>query len=135
MSKWTIIKKLYIDKGIKIFPVAPNNKTPLIDNWLNDCSSDYMQILYWYENCKDCNIGIPATPNDLFILDLDVHDVNKNGIENFNNLLNRLYEDSLGFVVDLYDICDTLMQKTPSGGLHIIYKTDDDLKKVLNSSN
>ena len=32
MNKWKFIKENYIDKGIKIFPVIPNGKTPMIEN-------------------------------------------------------------------------------------------------------
>ena len=133
MSNWNVIKKLYIDNKIKIFPVSPNGKTPLIEDWLNECSCDYMQVLYWYENCPDCNWGVPATPNDLFILDLDVHDIEKNGVDNFRLMLTNIFDIRIDF--ELEDICDTLMQETPSGGRHIVYRSDEELKNVLNSSN
>ena len=93
MSKWEFIKENYIDKGLKIFPVTPNGKTPLIDNWQNDCSCDYFQVLYWYNTCKDCNWGLPATQNNIFILDLDRHDPNKDGVENFAKLVDKLLTD------------------------------------------
>lgn len=133
MSNWETIKKLYIDNNIKIFPVVENGKTPLISDWLNECSSDYFQNLYWYTNSKNCNFGLPATPNNLFILDLDVHDENKNGIESFKRLLSDVF--NFPFDVDINDVCATLIQQTPSGGIHIIYKSDDELKDVLNGAN
>ena len=133
MTKWEFIKSHYIDRHLKIFPIVNNEKTPLINAWQRDCSCDYFQVLYWFANCKDCNWGLPASENDLFILDLDVHDCNKNGIESFNAILNDIYD--VGFTIDFNDMCDTLIQKTPSGGIHIIFKTDEDLKKVLNNSN
>lgn len=100
-----------------------NAKLPLIDAWQKDCSSDLLQIMYWLENAKNCNIGLPANENDLFIIDIDMHDTN--GIESFNRLCNDLGIDNI----------DTLSQKTPSGGIHYIFKSDDELKEVLNSSN
>lgn len=122
MSKWETLNKLYLDKGLKIFPVKENGKTPLIPKWQSDCSSDFMQVLYWYENAKNCNWGLPASQNDLFIIDVDMHEVD--GVSNFFSLLDKL------------GICaDTLVQTTPSGGMHIIYKTDDDLRNIANSSN
>lgn len=135
MSKWDYIKENYINKGLKIFPVVPNGKTPLIDNWQNDCSCDYMQVLYWFTNCPNCNWGLPCTPNNLFVLDLDVHDKDKNGIDNFNKLLNDIYD--IPIKVNLYDIfkSDTTIQDTPSGGIHIIFKTNERLKNVSNGSN
>ena len=132
MDKWEYIKTNYIDKGLKIFPIVKNGKTPLIDKWQEECSCDYFQVLYWYTNCKDCNWGLPCTPNNLFVLDLDVHDDKKNGIDNFNRLINQNLDYGINMnLLDIYSV----KQETPSGGLHIIYKSDDDLKNVANGSN
>lgn len=125
MSKWEFIKENYIDKGLKIFPIVPNGKTPLIEKWQENCSCDFFQVLYWYENCPNCNWGLPANENGLFILDCDRHDVNKDGVENFGKLLKNLN------ITNWLTTC----QHTPSRGMHYIYKTDDDLKDVLNDSN
>lgn len=125
MNKWEFIKENYIDKGLKIFPVIPNGKTPMIEKWQEECSSDYFQVLYWYNSCPDCNWGLPATQNNLFILDLDRHDKEKDGVENFGKLLKDL---NVGKYI-------TTCQHTPSSGMHYIYKTDNDLKNVSNSSN
>lgn len=133
LSNWEFIKQNYIDKGLKIFPVSKNGKVPLIDNWQNDCSSDYFQVLYWYTSCPDCNWGLPCTPNNLFVLDLDVHDEKKNGIVSMNMIVDELYK--LEFAVSYNEVCDTAIQETPSGGRHIIYYSDDELKNVSNGSN
>lgn len=122
MSKWETLNKLYLDKGLKIFPVKENGKTPLIPKWQTDCSKDFMQVLYWYENAKNCNWGLPASQNNLFVIDLDMHEVD--GVGNFTKLLEDL---------DLN--INTLIQHTPTGGVHIIFKSDDELKNVSNSSN
>lgn len=122
MSKWEVLNKLYLDKGLKIFPVKENGKTPLIPKWQSDCSSDFMQVLYWYENAKNCNWGLPASQNNLFVIDLDMHEVD--GVGNFAKLLGELNLD-----------IDTVVQHTPTGGVHIIFKSDDELKNVSNSSN
>lgn len=126
MNKWESLNDLYIKNKLKIFPLVQNGKKPLINKWQEDCSCDVLQILYWYKNAKDCNWGLPASENNLFIIDLDVHDIEKNGINNFNKLLNDIgYKGKV----------DTLTQATPSGGLHIIYKSDTELKDVSNNSN
>ena len=134
MSKWEYIKENYIDKGLKIFPVVPNGKTPMIDNWQTECSCDYMQVLYWYTNCPNCNWGLPCTPNNIFAIDLDVHDENKNGIDSFNKIINDIRDFPI--TIDFYDIYnDTKIQETPSGGIHIIFQSDSELKDVSNGSN
>lgn len=127
MDKWEYIKTNYIDKGLKIFPVVRDGKTPMIENWQNECSCDYFQVLYWYTNCKGCNWGLPCTPNDLFVLDLDRHDEDKDGVVNFGKLLN-----DIGLSAE--DI-NTMIQRTPSDGIHVIFKSDDDLSKVNGLAN
>lgn len=133
MSKWDSIKNRYINKHLKIFPVKTDDKTPLINNWLNDCSDDYFQCLYWF-NKGNYNWGLPANPNNLFVLDLDVHDEDKNGIISFKNMLNNLY-DTQNLDLDIDELVTTLVQQTPSGGLHIIFKSDDELNRVVNCAN
>lgn len=125
MSKWRVLNELYLDKGLKIFPIKENGKTPLISKWQDDCSSDYMQVLYYYENAKNCNWGLPATPNNLFVIDLDVHDEDKNGLINFEKLMTEIGMEHI----------NTMMQTTPSGGVHLIYQTNELLKEIPNCSN
>lgn len=125
MTKWSILNELYLNKGLKIFPIKENGKTPLISKWQEDCSADLFQVLYYYENAKNCNWGLPATPNNLFVIDLDVHDEDKNGVDNFKKLMEEIGLESI----------DTMTQTTPSGGVHLIYQTNETLKNVPNCSN
>lgn len=127
MNKWEILNNLYIKNNLKIFPVVQNGKTPLINEWNKSCSCEYQQVLYWLINAKNCNWGLPCIENDLFVIDLDVHDENKNGVENFYKLATEL-----GILDKVYD---TLTQKTPSNGIHLIYKSDEDLKQVKGLAN
>ena len=121
--KFKFIMDTFLSRGLKIFPCGENEKTPLIDMWQKDCSCDFQQVVYWLENAKNCNIGLPANENNLFVIDVDNHGVD--GLANFKRLC-----DDLG-VGEI----KTLTQKTPSGGLHLIFESDDELKKVMNSSN
>ena len=118
--KWKKLNELYINNNLKIIPIKENSKLPAISKWNTDCSSDVMQILYWYENNHNFNWGLPCNENNLIVLDLDTHDKTKNGIENFERLCN-----DLGI-----NIPHTLIQKTQSGGYHYIFKSDSDLSKV-----
>lgn len=127
MDKWEKLKNNYIDKGIKIIPIQPNNKIPMISKWNEECSSDFMQILYWYESNHDMNFAIPCFENNLFVIDLDRHDEDKDGVVNFGKLLNDI---GLG----AEDI-NTMIQRTPSDGIHVIFKSDDDLSKVNGLAN
>lgn len=123
MKTYQALKLNYLDKGLKIFPVIENKKEPMIPAWQIDCSCDKLQVSYWLENASNCNWGLPCSQNDLFVLDIDVH--NENGLVNAKKLFNDLGVTEL----------NTLCQKTPSGGLHLIFKSDDELKQVLNTSN
>ena len=118
-----IINK-YSKKGLKIFPVEMNGKIPILNNWLNECSSEFYQLAYWFSKNKNYNWGLPANPNDLFILDIDTKD-GQNGLDSIARLMKDFN----------FDINDTLMRKTWSGGLHVFYKSDDELKNVINCAN
>lgn len=124
-TNWNKLHENFINNGLKIFPVQSNGKTPLIPKWQEDCSCELMQVLYWYETAPGCNWALPATQNNLFIIDLDVHDENKNGIQYFKKLMEDIGLSNM----------DTIKQETPSGGMHLIFKTDEDLKQVPNCSN
>lgn len=133
MNKWESLKNNYINKNIKIIPIIPNQKIPIIERWNEECSSDQLQILYWYENNHDMNFAIPCFENNLFVIDLDRHDKDKDGVDNFNKLINNLSDTPTD--IDLYDYCETLIQETPSGGLHIIFQSDEELSQVNGLAN
>lgn len=130
MSKWDKLRTKYIDKNIKIIPILPNQKIPAIEKWNEYCSSDFFQILYWYNENKNFNYAIPCYENNLFVIDLDRHDLEKDGLSSFKRLMN-----DLGQPIDLYDGVQTMIQQTQGGGLHIIYKSDEELSKVNGVAN
>lgn len=124
MNKWEILNNLYIKQNLKIFPVIENGKTPRINAWNQDCSSELFQVLYYYENNKNGNWGLPCYENNLFVIDLDRHDKDKDGVNNFQKLC-----EQLGITVE------TMTQVTPSGGIHLIFQSNDILKQVDGVSN
>ncbi len=130
MNKWEFLKENYIDKGLKIFPIVPNGKTPMIEKWQEQCSCDFFQVLYWYNNNKDMNFALPCYENNLFVIDLDVHDSEKDGIKSFR----KLCLDLKCPIDKLYDV-KTMVQQTQGGGLHIIYKSDEELSQVNGVAN
>lgn len=124
-NKWDILTQQYINKGLKIFPVVANGKTPAIQMWQKDCSCNSLQVLYWVENNKNGNWGLPCIENNLFVLDLDTHKIEENGIDSFKKLCNDL---------SIEEPC-TSKQQTKSGGIHLIFKSDDELKQVCGTAN
>ena len=127
MSKLKDIREYYYANNLMIFPLTPNDKTPLDTmswKYLAEQSKDKKQIMYWYSEVADANVGLPASMNNLFVIDIDMHD-GVNGYENFKQLLHKLNITKI----------DTLCQTTPSGGMHLIYKSNENLKKVKNVAN
>ena len=123
-NKWETISKRYIENGLKIFPIVENSKIPRIKAWNEDCSNELFQVLYYYENNQNGNWALPCYENNLFVIDLDRHDENKDGVVNFQKLC-----DSLGITIE------TMQQETPSGGVHLIFQSNEQLKQVEGIAN
>ena len=118
-----VLKDYYINNNLKLIPIKPNGKEPLI-NWKMNYETSTDQVFEWLLEEPNLNWALPMNANDLFAIDIDMHgDVN--GIENFKRLCKDLGISNI----------KTLVQKTPSGGYHLIFKSDEDLKKVKNSAN
>ena len=118
-----VLKDYYINNNLKLIPIKPNGKEPLI-NWKMNYETSTDQVVGWLLEEPNLNWALPMNANDLFAIDIDMHgDVN--GIENFKRLCKDLGISNI----------KTLVQKTPSGGYHLIFKSDEDLKKVKNSAN
>lgn len=124
-NKWETLNNLYIKRGLKIFPVIENKKIPRISAWNKDCSCDLYQVLYYYENHKTGNWGLPCYENNLFVIDLDRHDVDKDGVVYFDKLCKDLGIPQI----------DTMKQETPSGGVHLIFQSNDILRNVEGVAN
>jgi hypothetical protein len=118
-----ILKSYYVDNNLKLIPIKPNGKEPLI-NWKMNYETSSDQVFEWLLEEPNLNWALPMNANDLFAIDIDMHgDVN--GIDNFKRLCRDLGIDKI----------KTLVQKTPSGGYHLIFRSDEELKKVKNSAN
>lgn len=117
------LKKYYCNNNLKLIPIKPNGKEPMI-NWKMNYDTSPDQLFEWLLDEPNLNWALPMNANDLFAIDIDMHgDVN--GIENFKRLCKDIGIDKI----------NTLIQETPSGGYHLIFKSDEDLKKVKNSAN
>ena len=124
-NKWDKLNCNFVNKGLRIIPIQENKKIPLISDWRNECSSNFMQILYWSENAKNCNWGLPCYENNLFVIDLDRHDVDKDGVLFFEKLCRDLGIENV----------ETMRQQTPSGGIHLIFQSNDVLREIEGISN
>jgi hypothetical protein len=63
---------LYSQKGMHVFPVKPKGKTPLTKNGFKDASIDFDQIVKWWTQWPDANIGIATGKiSGFWVLDID----------------------------------------------------------------
>lgn len=113
-------------KGFYVFPLWPNSKTPVIDDFPNQASRDPDQIKKWWtdpvlELEQPYNIGISTTKYNgsqaLVVVDVD----NKGKKKGSEQLLKLELEGK--------DFIETATQITPTGGLHLIYRTKDPVKQ------
>lgn len=129
MNKFGFLNSWFLNNNLKIFPLQENKKIPATLHWKEDASCDRLQVAYWLENAKNCNWALPSTLNNLFVIDIDMHgDVD--GLESFFRL-------SCDLDLDYKTIDDikTLRQTTPSGGIHLIFASDEELNSVKNKAN
>ena len=98
--------------SFKVFPC--NGKIPLIGNWQTEASSDPNKIREWQDQFRErlTSWGVPCgEKNGILVLDVDTKD---NGFETLKSLAKS--------------IPNTMYQKTPSGGMHYIFKYPQDGK-------
>ena len=99
----------YAAEGFAVLPIWPNAKNPLTTNGVNDATTDHQQINEWWARWPTANVAIHT--KDLLVLDIDV----KNGVDGYG---------SLDDLEDEYEVLPTTRtQETPSGGLHMIFRT------------
>jgi hypothetical protein len=103
-------------KGFYVFPVHGNGKLPRFKGWQEQATTDPKEILKLWKKLHR-NIGIFTSKykenEALVVVDVDV----KKGKEG-DKTLKRMQKEGLSFP-------KTLTQKTPTGGLHLIYKANE----------
>ncbi len=95
--------------GFSIFPLIPNDKRPLIENWQNLATNDERQVRDWWTRQPDANIGI-STEN-LLVIDVDPRN---GGDTTFRALFEQ--QHTLG-----EEFPPTLATRTRANGTHIFY--------------
>lgn len=100
-------------RGFRVFPVAPNGKTPLVRDWPNAATRDTSKIETWWEQHPGANVGVLAgrfKDGALVVIDLDRKN-GKDGVAAFE----QLARDNGA------NIPETLSATTPSGGKHLFF--------------
>ena len=119
----------FADKGIRVFPLhtvkngictcrkaqtcKASGKHPIHKNWQDEVTTDPEKIRRMWLAKPDANIGL-AMGNGLVGIDIDVKN-GKDGWKEWQRILEQQKSDQI----------ISLIQATPSGGLHIILKVKD----------
>ena len=102
--------------GLRIFPLVPGKKIPLIPNWQNEATTDETKIREWWTKWPNANIGIVTGEyRDGFFCVLDFDPRNGGG-----------WWDDVGEDV----LPETWVVHTPSGGRHYYYRTLERLRSA-----
>lgn len=104
----------YAENGYAVIPVG-RNKIPLINGWPNKATTDSQQIISWWSQWPDANIGIVCGEKSggLIVVDVDI----KNG-KRGDEALQQFQAMYGGFP-------STVTCRTGSGGQHLYFKDPD----------
>ena len=100
----------YLNNGWFVLPVKVNSKEPhmsLIRNGHNSASNNVSEVISWFDEVPNMNIGIACAKSNLIVLDCDYRNMNRDSWE-------------LGKELS----CIETMQVQTGDGLHIYFKTD-----------
>ena len=100
--------------GLSTIPIKPKSKEPSCPHGAKDATLDDASTDAWY--AKHPRDGIGIVGDGLCIFDFDVHE----GVDGRDALIG-------------WDLPDTLCQTTPSGGYHMIYRADREVRPSVNS--
>lgn len=103
--------------GFAPIPIKQKEKIPAIKNWQTITADNFEPNRY---NMKSGNFGIVCgRGSGIFVVDIDNP---KEGEIDSKVWLKAKYEEELAKNPSARHYCNTLMQKTGSGGLHLIYQ-------------
>lgn len=101
--------------GFRTLPIKPGSKEPATAHGVKDATDDDAATDAYYATHSKHGIGIAG--DGFVIFDFDV----KDGIDGRDQLLG-------------WNLPDTLCQTTPSGGYHMIYRTDEEIRPSVNQA-
>lgn len=115
----------YARLGFYLFPVQPKDKRPFAGfRWREMSSPDLARWEQWLQQYPNCNWAIDLAKSGLFVVDLDMKQ-GGNGIEDWDFYLEKFSED----------LPHTIEVRTPSGGLHILYRNPSGLASYRINAN
>jgi hypothetical protein len=103
----------YAAAGVPVFPCVPGAKTPLTRRGFHDATTAPRRIRSWWAWMPEANIAL-STGTSIDVVDVDVH-----GVGTGFPVLRTLQRDGL---IDGWGMA----VRSPSGGLHLYYPSDQD---------
>lgn len=100
-------------RGWHVFPLKPASKTPAVNAWETWATTE-PDAIWW--SAADQGYGIACGPSNLYVIDLDVHQLETNGVKTWLELLNRHNQPWP----------DTYEAETPNG-LHLYFQQTNQL--------
>ena len=107
--------------GFRVFPIAPNERTPAHKGWQSEATRDPERIREWFTRNPRMNYGIYCV-DGLLVLDVDV----KNGKRGFETLAALEAANEA--------LPETWQVRTPSGGAHFYFKVAQEPAWLTNSA-
>ena len=103
----------YAQWGFRVFPLKPGDKTPMINHWDKEATTDAATVKAWWQRWPDANIGIATGQGSggLYVIDCDRHQDGVDGFLTFKN-----WEKSHG------QFPATWVAWTGSNGAHVFFK-------------
>jgi hypothetical protein len=113
-----MIDDFYKEIGARLVCIKKGTKSPNRQGW-PDIQDRYEQVVEYYDASIHNKVGWILDPEHL-VIDIDTHDPKKDGYESLGRL-----SEALG--IDLYESA-TVRVKSPSGGAHLYFWKDPDVK-------
>src|SRR5262245_49449304 len=122
MNRIRSAARKYASLGWKVFPIAPESKEPPIKGWREKATDDPATIDQWFGDGDKRNLGIATgKPSGFWVLDVDPAPDGEDPLEAFELQHGKLP--------------DTVVQLTPSGGRHYLFRMPADGTDIRNGAN
>lgn len=108
----------YAKTGWRIFPCKPRTKVPLTTKGVKDATTDEAVIKAWWQRWPDANVAVACgDESGIYVVDVDI----KPDASGWDSVADK-------------NIPATVMQHTPGGGAHFLFKCDN-ADKPTNKNN
>lgn len=99
----------YAARGWHVFPCKPKDKAPATPNGVKDATTDKQRIKTWWAKMPDANIGMACgDKSGVYVVDVDLSTT----VDGFEALK------------EFPELPMTVLQRSPRGGCHYLYKCD-----------